>query len=656
VLVGVSLVGVFLALRETERDAVGGSGLAQAPLAPTPTPFDEPPLARGSSAAERAPVEIGAAPQPASAAAPAPSSAKIRGFVRTLDGVGLAGIEVVFEPEREGSAPQAELPRTQSGPEGRFELPLPPHRGRLVVEDERWACVAAPFLAGGPPLAEPVVVVAPRCSYAGRVVQRDGTPIAGAELALTLGGDIVQTRDVGGTSVHLLLPFAETAANERGEFQFARAGFVQGAVIAASAEGFETSELELPPVSDVGLVLVLEPASGARLIHGLVLDATGNSAAGAQVSLGGLAIACADDGTFTLECEDWRRSGWLRAVLPPALPAELALEALEPNTPADPIVLRLGPPARSIRGVVLDADGAPVPGAAVFTPDTTPFGAVVHDVSGHAVSGETTLESYLAGVRGPGELVTHATAASDGSFALEGLLDRTYHLFALDPRSLESVGPIAVRAGEVQARLQIAREPKVRVAGRVVSSRGAPLAGVEITLGRRLAWRENAEERAARWAGFALPPPGAGWRVRASAATTDAEGRFELGELATSGAFLGLQGNALLLRVERELDPSLDPSRLEIAVEAASRFQVALLHPAEADAFSLVAPDGQRVVLFLEVSGLTITALQATIDGGRSGTVLLREGEYELVLLSEEREVRRARILLEPGGLHVIEL
>jgi hypothetical protein len=319
-------------------------------------------------------------------------------------------------------------------------------------------------------------------------------------------------------------------------------------------------------------------------------------------------------------------------------------------------VLRLGPPARSIRGVVIDADGAPVPGAAVFTPDTTPFGAVVHDVSGHAVSGETTLESYLAGVNGPGELVTHATAASNGRFALEGLLDRTYQVFALDPRSLESVGPIAVRAGDTQARLQIAREPKVRVAGRVVSRLGARLAGVEITLGRRLAWREDAEERATRWAGFALMPPSASWRVRESAATTDAEGRFDLGELATSGAFLGLQGDALLLRVERALDPNLDPSQLEIAVEAASRFQVELRNPAEADAFSLDAPDGQRVVLFLEVSGLTITAVHATIDGGRSGTVVLPEGEYELVLLSGEHEVRRERILLEPGGLHVIEL
>jgi hypothetical protein len=255
--------------------------------------------------------------------------------VRTLDGLGLAEIEVVFESEHESSAPQTEQPRTRSGPDGRFELPLPPQRGRLVVEDERWECVAAPFLAGGPPLAELVVVVAPRCSYAGRVVQPDGTPIAGAELALTLAGEIVQTRDVGGTSVHLLLPFVETTANERGEFQIARAGFVQGAVLSASAEGFESAELELPPVSDVGLVLVLEPASGVRLIHGLVLEATGTSAAGAKVSLGGLVVVCADDGTFTLECEEWRRSGWLRAVLPPALPAEIALEALKPNTPAN---------------------------------------------------------------------------------------------------------------------------------------------------------------------------------------------------------------------------------------------------------------------------------------------------------------------------------
>ena len=60
-------------------------------------------------------------------------------------------------------------------------------------------------------------------------------------------------------------------------------------------------------------------------------------------------------------------------------------------------------------------------------------------------------------------------------------------------------------------------------------------------------------------------------------------------------------------------------------------------------------------MLFVEVGGLRITALRSTIDDGRSGAVLVREGAYTLVLWKDEHEVRRVDFVLEPGGPFELE-
>jgi len=649
VLVGLSLVGAYFVLRDPLEDAetpivaTAPPEVAVAPAPPAPAPL----LAREPLASAAPQAAPGAAP----ASAPVTETPRIRGAVRTLDGSGVAGLSVVFRRE-DGAAAEA---RTTSGADGHFELALVPERGHLDVDDARYVGVARPYLEGKPPLTEPILVVAPSGHYAGVVITPTGAPIAGASVALTLPGPIVQSRDVGGSPVHLLLPFAETKADELGLFRLERVGFVEGARLVAGAEGFAPGEVALPSLARDDLELVLTP-SQARTLHGLVLDARGAPAVGAQVSAGGLAVTAGADGAFALELEAWRSSGWLRALRGNELPAELALTDALFAEPTSPLVLQLGSAARAIRGRVLDADGAPVPWAEVFSPDTTPFGSVVHQISGNAVSGEIALEAHLAGQSGPGELVLHARADAEGRFELDGLLERAYALFALDPRTLDGAGPVDVAAGETRAELRLAGTRAVRVAGRVVSRSGTPLAGVTLALGRHFPWEADQDVRAARWRGFLLPSPPASRLCSTPAATTDAEGRFDLGMLALEGSYAALRGDALALGAVEALEGHADPSALEISVDAASRFRVALRRAGEADAFSLLRPNGEEVVLFLEVEGLTITALKATIDAGRSGTVLAVEGEYVLVLHAGDREVRRERLRLAAGGLHEIEL
>lgn len=646
--VALSLVGYFV-LHDASRERAGSEAAqALAPSSPV-LPVDPAPPAEGLRE-----LRTGAAPEPAGSPASARTKGPpLRGFVRTLDGEGLAGVEVVLEQLRgERFESAQESPRARSGPGGGFELALEEPRGRLNVLDDHLTAVVRPRLEGALPLAEPILVVAPRRVYAGRVVDPAGVPIPRARVELTLDGPSVQSRDVGGTSVHLLLPFAEASGDEHGDFRLDSAPYVAGALLDVRAEGFESWRGALPPESHEHLELVLLPSSTPRWIHGVVLEPTGVPATLARVSLGSASTGCEEDGSFVLECEESRTDGWLRAVQSGHLPAEVALPEALVSTARHPLVLTLGRAPLAIRGRLLDESGSPVAGAAVFTPDTTPFGSVEFQESAHSIAGLTTVEAYLAGrTQHPGEGI-HSVTGADGSFALEGLLERSYAVFALDARTLDGLGPVLLRAGGSSAELRLPRAQTVPVAGRVLSRSGQPLAGVNLRLGREFGWQAE-EGEGSRWSGFPLRAPQAAWCLEVSA-VTDVDGTFGFGSLVTRGAFLALSGEALALGARFELAAAPDPGALEVVVDAASRFQIVPRLADGADAFALERPGGEEVVLFLEVEGLKITALRATIDGGRSGIVLAHEGEYEVVLYAGGQEVQREPVRLLPGGVHEV--
>jgi hypothetical protein len=196
------------------------------------------------------------------------------------------------------------------------------------------------------------------------------------------------------------------------------------------------------------------------------------------------------------------------------------------------------------------------------------------------------------------------------------------------------------------------RAARVRVAGRVLSRAGLPLAGVRVRPGRALDWRPDDGE-GSRWTGYPLRAPAA-TRLLSERARTDADGRFDLGELVPRGTYLSLVGEALALGATFDLATAPDPGALDVVVDAASRFQVVPRLAHGADAFELETPDGEQVVLLLEVEGLRMTTLRATIEGGRSGVVLAQEGEYELVLYAGDEERLREPVRLLPGGVHAL--
>lgn len=625
--------------------------LAEAPLAP-PESFLE--AAPAGGRASVAPVP-GGTPSASTERIAEPEPPHLDGFVRSLDGHGLSDLRVLFEREIEKrfqSLP--EDPQSRSGARGEFSIAFPGRPGRLTVEDQAYAALIEPHLDGGAaPLAPPIVVVAPARDYDGSVVDEAGLAVAGATVEVTLGGSFVQSLEVGDVSLHLLLPFAEAKTDEAGEFRFAHVGTTAGAILAVQADGFVPREVALPELSTSGLEVVLvRRTDTARTIHGLVLDAGGRPCESAQVSLGDATVASDELGRFALEWEEWRTQGWLQAVKPGTAPAALALdEALLASTPEAPVVLQLGAEPRSIRGRVLDAEGRPVAGALVFSPDSTPFGSVVIAQGEHSLLGGTTVEALLTGRAGPWEATMHVETDEAGGFELGGLLERHYALFALDPRDLSGSGRVDVLAGETDARLVLAPVELHAVAGRVLSRRGVPLADVQVSVGRSFPWLAR-EPSTTSWTPLPARGPDAAWTLSAARARTDTEGRFELAPLAVAGTFLRLSGQAITLGETVVLERAGALDALEIRVDASSRFEVVLANPDEAAAFSLATLDGDPLPLFVEVDGATISAPSVDLVGGRSAPVLATEGEWVLVLHSGEREVRRETLTFPAGGLH----
>ena len=596
---------------------------------------------------------------------PAAAPVLLVGQVREADGRAVPGVRVVFEREQDRLFERLpEAPSAVSEADGSFRLPYEPFQGvpgRLSVESSVYASLSRPFLAGGPPaevsedVTDLTILVAPSRSYAGLVLDPAGEPVAGARITISLDGDWLQGLRSGGSAVHLLLPLAEAKSDESGAFRVDGVGYLEGSHILASRDGYDSARLDLPTESHLDLRLNLTRAEDtARTLFGLVLDANGTPAPETLVSVGWSSVRSGEDGRFALEMPHWYTDGFLRAVRQGALPSVVPLDwELTPDGKSRerPLTVYLGGEPGVLRGRVVDAQGEPLEGVHVWTPDTAYFGRAPRETAGGTVVGETTIESIVAGTnRGYPSYSVDAVSGPDGRFELAGLTDREYTLFAMDEHSLASAGPVVAhpRGGEVELQLG-GGEPR-RVAGRLVSMGGTPLSGVKVSLGRALTW-DPPEERKQRWIGSPLPAPGAGrYFVDEGGEITDDEGRFAFEGVHVDRSYLVFTGPTVLMADSFSLDDAPDLEHIEVRLEAASRFRVVLDNPLEADAFSMRTPEGGFRVLTVEVDGHTLSVPHVEILDGRSGLATANEGPCFVVLLKDGEEVRRIEHTLTAGS------
>jgi protocatechuate 3,4-dioxygenase beta subunit len=288
-----------------------------------------------------------------------PRSASLAGTVVDPTGAPVAGAEVDFQPV--GEARPWHLRPAVSDENGRFELAgLPPTTTEVYAVHADWAPSerSMAVLAAGALLTGFVIELRPAGRLTGEVY-RDGRPAAGREV-LVLG----DTDEAGGSAV----------ADGRGRFELG--GLAAGDYVVTpvrdldselSAADLEAAAVTLVAGQTTHVVLGLPPERPVRL-RGRVSH-SGEGAVGAEVLVfrsGASAMALPAEttsgggGEFQVELEG--PGCHLVVVTPPGGPPSEFPVAV-PRVSEVRVDLAL--PTGSIRGRVLDADGAPLPGARV---------------------------------------------------------------------------------------------------------------------------------------------------------------------------------------------------------------------------------------------------------------------------------------------------
>jgi len=568
--------------------------------------------------------------------------AMLTGLVLDLERRPVAGLTVIYErispmPGHPGVAESIEG-EAESDTLGRFALPVVDASCRIVARGRGYATAIAPALAGPPSPEPPIVFVGPERSYAGRVIDGQGAPVAGAELTVTLAESLARELTPG--SFAGSLPLARAESDAEGCFELPSVGGAPGSRLFASAQGLSHDEIELPSASSSDLVLVLgPPAPVANALTGHVVHADGRPASGAYVSTGDEATRAAEDGSFELALEPDAKAERVRAVLAGFLPVELELAGLSGEARAD-LVIVLGGAARTIAGRVLDGRGEPIAGARVWTSDGDRFGVIptrTGDLTGNLTF---DVESVMAGARLPQDDGRRALSNEHGGFVLSGLGERRYALFAFHPRTQELVGPVEVSSGSDGVVLTLAgTEPTHAVAGRVTTLSGEAVPGAWVRVQRT---RHAGGRTSTHRVDFSFH------------AVTDTEGRFRFEELCTAGTVLLVSADDYPGETTCALDAESDLESLVVRMRAACHLRLFLEDPGSADSLMLEDERGESLDLTIQLGGLLMTASAIHLGGGVSDLITTDERARTLVLHKGREEVARIALQLLPGEVNEI--
>jgi len=582
----------------------------------------------------------------------------VQGRVIDVQSMPVAGVNVLQVGRmRDGEATTTET----TGANGSFRLERD-HGGRLVVSDERYCTV----LAGTPVREGSVIVVAPRIELAGRVVDDAGRPLEGVTVRL----DLPSTLRAGIDAIldHAANETFTEPTDEDGHFRFDRAPAVEGMRLRAGKQGLIAYDEPAPQQSLYDLMLVLtQPENDEHTLRGRVVDGEGRPVEDARIAYG-LDTTTSDERgrfSFDLDAEQSFTGSWneiaaahfdpedaLRgidtvvAVKPGFLPAEARTpdrdEAGEPVWSQN-VTIRLDQEPFSLAGRVVDVDGNPRAKMLVWIADPTFFGGL-GDPATDRFPRLTHAESLLAGSADSWHKVT---TDEDGHFRIEGLLDRSYRVEAMDPATLLRAQLEDVRAGDMSVTVTLPTDQLyATLRGTVVSHGGRPVEGVEVHpmndafrsgFGRHVMGTQH------------MTPDG-------KLAVTDEEGRFELTEVPRRLTYLRLDGDDTIpLEWGRHVDGGLEElvgegyDDVVITVSVRCHFQVKLDGDDPPDRIAMLDAEGNE----LSISEFQGTGRQdgprAELTDGRSSTLATGDEARTLVLYRRGVEVDRLPVELNPG-------
>lgn len=505
---------------------------------------------------------------------------------------------------------------------GVFELVLERGEQRLVSKAPEWITVRYDLVRASAADREHFVIVAPPIALGGTVVDAAGRPVEGATVAVGIDISTFARFPFALDSTGVLPASAKSGAD--GSFALERAPAVTPALLRTSASGFAEDARALPAEStfDLRIELGVAEPQGA-VLEGRVVHEDGAPGAGATVHLAGREVPADEQGRFRLEIGSVDDEASLVATKPKFQPAVIpeygrVIEATDGHPP--PALLTLGPPPLAIAGRVLEADGRPCRKWTVSL------------AAGTAVS-QGRIPVILAENVTSGRK-TGGTTDERGAFEIGGLRDMTYVIqaYGADGRMIRSE-PIPAGSRDVELRC----DPDAfleRLAGRVVSREGVPLANVEVTV-----------DLVTYEVSF-----GSLWESVKSA-RTGADGRFELERVPKRSTRLSVQGDEIVatsVPVE-----GIDPARpLEIAVVRLGRFRFE--GPPGEDAptsIRVLDAQGSSLSLVTREARSTSAGPTARLTDGSSHVLSVSEDAARLVLYRGDEVLSSQPLRLVPGEI-----
>jgi hypothetical protein len=246
-----------------------------------------------------------------------------------------------------------------------------------------------------------------------------------------------------------------------------------------------------------------------------------------------------------------------------------------------------------------------------------------------------TVESILRG-----ETWSRRTKAdAEGRFELRGLLARDYRVLALDKRRvLAASESVAAGTRNVEIRLPNADELG-RVAGRVTSLAGEPIAGARVVLGIVSAGAQAVETE----------------KFESDAVIADDDGRFEfagvsrrVNQAAVSAEEIDLSG------FRHAIAPGADLEKLEIVVPLRVRARIEGPEDADYDGVEMLDREGTVLQLSVFHGSMAFGMSGLNVTQGRSEPFSVSEAATTLVLKKAGAEVRRVPLKLVRGELNVL--
>ncbi len=622
---------------------------------PEPGVTGRPPALAGSrgsgNAVATAPGERRLVPPP-SAAASEPVRATpvvVTGSLRTSEDLPLAGRRVAFVTRTARTS-------LATDPESAFAFPVERDDGRIEIDEAGWTTVLTALVSAAAPPRHALVIAAPAVRIAGQVVDEHGGPVPQAALSVVLP-DGFRARFRANADAAASLEW-RTTGDGNGLFELSAVPAVAAATLLTSHPSFLPDRRELPPNGDPALRVILRrPGAADGALLGQVIDSGGSVVPAAWVASGERAARADEQGNFALPGGG---GSDLLAVKRGLGPVRLA----RPEGGWPPFLLvQLGAAPFRISGRVLDGAGQGVAGARVWVTDATPFGGNGGDGADRAVAeglatGGATREEIMARLRAPGAAVDATEVlrntslsiwpwvrtAVDGSFTLDGLLDRAYDLRAMRDDNLLWTDQAGVAAGSSGVELRLPADGTfAAITGRVVTAAGAPVPNVRIA------------------------PMCDAVRVRTStmheqgtAVRTDADGRFRLVDVPKHTAYLRLDGERILpLEFGRGVAGGLfeltagNVTDVAITVRQRLHVQVELSEPTAADGLEVYDRDGQQLMIdvFQGGSRNTVDRLPFVAEG-RTPVFVVPDTAATLVLKLGEREVRREALALAAADVN----